>query len=201
MPQRFAGAVTGGWLLAAVLALAQAPSGSPPDWSQWRGPNRDGISPETGLLQQWPAGGPPRVWQTTGAGIGFSSFSTSGGRLYTIGARDDVEGARPPLQAGAADRHEVRERREPEVAVERPIQPGQLATRRGQLHLALRGRPCRVYSGDLRVRVDETDMTTYPDVTVVCGSLTTSLITRDSDRSTSTAGKWPRAASSRSSTM
>ena len=91
MPQRFAGAVTGGWLLAAVLALAQAPSGSPPDWSQWRGPNRDGISPETGLLQQWPAGGPPRVWQTTGAGIGFSSFSTSGGRLYTIGARDDVE--------------------------------------------------------------------------------------------------------------
>jgi outer membrane protein assembly factor BamB len=61
------------------------------EWSQWRGPNRDGISTETGLLQEWPAGGPRLVWQGTGAGTGYSSMSTSGGRLYTIGARDDVE--------------------------------------------------------------------------------------------------------------
>jgi Uma2 family endonuclease len=33
----------------------------------------------------------------------------------------------------------------------------------------LRGGPCRVYSSDLRVRVAETGLTTYPDVTVVCG--------------------------------
>jgi len=76
-------------LLSAALTLAQVPP--PPEWSQWRGPSRDGTSTETGLLKQWPAGGPPRVWQSTGAGIGFSSFSTSAGRLYTIGARDDVE--------------------------------------------------------------------------------------------------------------
>src|ERR1700752_3133006 len=76
--------------LSVGLTLAQAPP-SPAEWSQWRGPNRDGTSTETGLLREWPAGAPPRVWQSTGAGIGFSSFSTAGGRLYTIGARDDVE--------------------------------------------------------------------------------------------------------------
>lgn len=42
-----------------------------------------------------------------------------------------------------------------------------------QLSLALRGRPCRVYSADLRVRARETDAAFYPDVTVVCGRLET----------------------------
>jgi outer membrane protein assembly factor BamB len=78
------------WLIAAALGGAQTPA-PPSEWSQWRGPNRDGISPEKGLLKEWPAAGPPRTWQTTGAGTGYSSFSSSGGRLYTIGAREDVE--------------------------------------------------------------------------------------------------------------
>src|SRR5688500_733261 len=78
-----------GAMLGAALGTAQAPPVA--EWSQWRGANRDGISAETGLLKDWPASGPPLAWQTTGAGAGFSSFSTSGGRLYTIGARDDVE--------------------------------------------------------------------------------------------------------------
>jgi outer membrane protein assembly factor BamB len=90
MASRLALTIIGVSLLPAALTLAQGPT-SPVEWSQWRGPNRDGTSTETGLLKQWPAGGPPRVWQSAGAGIGFSSFSTSGGRLYTIGARDDVE--------------------------------------------------------------------------------------------------------------
>jgi len=89
MASRLALTIIGASLLAASITLAQAPP--PPEWSQWRGPNRDGTSTETGLLKQWPAGGPPRVWESTGAGIGFSSFSTSAGRLYTIGARDAVE--------------------------------------------------------------------------------------------------------------
>jgi outer membrane protein assembly factor BamB len=79
-----------GWLIAATLGEAQAPAPSS-EWSQWRGPNRDGISSEQGLLKEWPSAGPPRAWQTAGAGTGYSSFSSSGGRLYTIGAREDVE--------------------------------------------------------------------------------------------------------------
>jgi outer membrane protein assembly factor BamB len=57
------------------------------DWPQWRGPNRDGVSPETGLLKSWPAGGPKLVWKATGLGEGYSSFSVAGGRLYTQGQR------------------------------------------------------------------------------------------------------------------
>jgi outer membrane protein assembly factor BamB len=62
-----------------------------PDWFQWRGPNRDGQSAETGLLKDWPAGGPKLLWRATGAGTGYSSFSSSNGRLYTLGARGDTE--------------------------------------------------------------------------------------------------------------
>ena len=61
------------------------------EWNQWRGPNRDGHSAETGLLQQWPPAGPPRLWQGAGAGEGYSSFSASHGRLYTLGARGGTE--------------------------------------------------------------------------------------------------------------
>ncbi len=61
------------------------------DWPQWRGPNRDGRSAETGLLKAWPAGGPPLAWRANGAGEGYSSFATSGGRLYSLGARASTE--------------------------------------------------------------------------------------------------------------
>jgi Uma2 family endonuclease len=43
----------------------------------------------------------------------------------------------------------------------------------GELRVALRGRPCRIYSSDLRVRIRATGLTTYPDASVVCGSLET----------------------------
>ncbi len=61
------------------------------DWPQWRGLKRDGISAERGLLKDWPAGGPPVAWRTTGAGTGYSSFSAAHGRLYTLGARGGTE--------------------------------------------------------------------------------------------------------------
>jgi len=54
-------------------------------WPQWRGPCRDGISPETGLLSQWPADGPPLLWQTQGLGRGWSSPIVVGPRLYLTG--------------------------------------------------------------------------------------------------------------------
>jgi outer membrane protein assembly factor BamB len=61
------------------------------DWPQWRGPNRDGRSTETGLLKDWPAGGPALAWRAAGAGEGYSSFATSQGRLFTLGARGGTE--------------------------------------------------------------------------------------------------------------
>ena len=60
-------------------------------WSQWRGARRDGHSAETGLLQDWPASGPPLAWKATGAGIGYSSMSLGDGRLYTLGVVNDAE--------------------------------------------------------------------------------------------------------------
>ena len=79
-------------LFAATIAIAQTPAQTnAANWPQWRGPNRDGISKETGLLKQWPAEGPPLVWKATGAGAGFSSFSIANGRLYTMGLRGDRE--------------------------------------------------------------------------------------------------------------
>ena len=78
--------------LVALLSLSyQALAQSGGNWPQWRGPNRDGISKETGLLKQWPADGPPLVWKATGAGRGYSSFSVADGRIYTMGLRADRE--------------------------------------------------------------------------------------------------------------
>jgi outer membrane protein assembly factor BamB len=55
------------------------------DWPQWRGPDRNGKSSETGLLQEWPAGGPPLAWETQGIGAGYASIAVVGDRLYTMG--------------------------------------------------------------------------------------------------------------------
>jgi outer membrane protein assembly factor BamB len=54
-------------------------------WPQWRGPQRDGISPDTGLLAQWPAGGPPKLLTASGLGTGFSSVAVAQGRIFTMG--------------------------------------------------------------------------------------------------------------------
>src|SRR6185503_8080316 len=76
----------------ALLVLAsQVMAQTAAIWPQWRGPNRDGISKETGLLKQWPAEGPPLVWKAAGAGRGYSSFSISDGKLFTMGLRGDRE--------------------------------------------------------------------------------------------------------------
>ena len=61
------------------------------EWNQFRGPNRDNISPETGLLKQWPDAGPELAWSASGIGEGYSSVSISRGRLFTMGNRDGAE--------------------------------------------------------------------------------------------------------------
>jgi outer membrane protein assembly factor BamB len=60
------------------------------DWPQWRGPNRDGKSADTGLLQEWPAGGPKLAWKATGLGKGYANMSVAGGRLFTMGDKEDA---------------------------------------------------------------------------------------------------------------
>ncbi len=64
---------------------------APGDWPQYRGPQRDNISTETGLLDKWPQGGPALVWQIDGLGEGYSSLSLVGGTIFTMGTRGGDE--------------------------------------------------------------------------------------------------------------
>ncbi|NQT40815.1 MAG: PQQ-binding-like beta-propeller repeat protein [Planctomycetes bacterium] len=80
-------------LLAPALAQDVAPDASQdgliaspePGWAQWRGPRRDGISDEKGLLATWPEGGPKLLWKVDGLGRGWSSPVVGDGRLYITG--------------------------------------------------------------------------------------------------------------------
>ncbi|HSU54241.1 MAG TPA: PQQ-binding-like beta-propeller repeat protein [Candidatus Dormibacteraeota bacterium] len=93
IPKGLGRAVFIGLSLSALLARAN-------DWPQWRGPNRDDISTETGLLEDWPAGGPKLAWKVSGIGDGFSGVAVAAGRLYTIG---DQRGASFVFCLNAAD--------------------------------------------------------------------------------------------------
>src|SRR5262245_53582405 len=72
-----------------LVSVVQLFAGSS-DWPQWRGPNRDGISSEKGLLKEWPADGPPLAWKATGLGSGYSTVSIQGGKIFTTGDRGDA---------------------------------------------------------------------------------------------------------------
>jgi outer membrane protein assembly factor BamB len=77
-------------LLCTLLVLptpAASPEAKTLDWPQWRGPERDGKSAETGLLAEWPKGGPPLVWKAQNLGSGFSSVVVANGRIFTVGDR------------------------------------------------------------------------------------------------------------------
>ena len=54
-------------------------------WPQFRGPNRDNISAETGLLKKWPAEGPKLLWRVKGIGEGYSTVAVASGLIYTTG--------------------------------------------------------------------------------------------------------------------
>jgi outer membrane protein assembly factor BamB len=78
-------------LFVMVAAVVSTASAAAPDWPQWRGLNRDGKSPDTGLLQEWPEGGPPLAWKATGIGKGYASVAVTGGKIYTMGDRQGSE--------------------------------------------------------------------------------------------------------------
>ena len=70
--------------LACLFAIASALTLPADDWPQWRGPNRDGVSAEKGLLQEWPAGGPKLLWQVKDLGNGYAAPSVVGDRIYVL---------------------------------------------------------------------------------------------------------------------
>lgn len=78
-------------LAAGLLALTTAASVCADDWPQYRGPRRDDVSLETGLLASWPADGPRLLWTYKDAGIGYAGVAVVGDRLYTLGARGETE--------------------------------------------------------------------------------------------------------------
>lgn len=66
------------------------------DWPTFRGADRSAVAPDTDLLEEWPEDGPPLVWQSAGAGKGYSSLAIAEGRIYSLGdapsiAEDDNE--------------------------------------------------------------------------------------------------------------
>jgi len=73
------------------IALGKVAPPLAADWPQWRGPRRDAISGATGLLSVWPEGGPPLLWTYENAGLGFSTATVAGGKVFIAGARDNAE--------------------------------------------------------------------------------------------------------------
>ncbi len=61
------------------------------DSPQWNGINRDTVSPETGLLKQWPEGGPKLLWKVSGRGENHATVSVAKGRVYGMGLKDGQE--------------------------------------------------------------------------------------------------------------
>src|SRR5437667_11745637 len=77
--------VTGFLILSAALTVLGD------DWPQWRGPERNGVSKETGLLKEWPKDGPKLAWTQSDLGNGYSTPSIAGGRVYLISNRGEQE--------------------------------------------------------------------------------------------------------------
>ena len=74
---------------AAATLVAQTSQPATADWPQWQGPDRNGLSKETGLLQAWPPSGPPLVWSATTLGGGYGSIAVKGDRIFVQGAKNN----------------------------------------------------------------------------------------------------------------
>lgn len=81
-----------GAFLASTVGVFLACTVSAADWPQWRGPERNGVSSESGLLTEWPQAGPTLLWKASDIGSGYSAAAVVGGRLYLLsneGARNE----------------------------------------------------------------------------------------------------------------
>ena len=82
------GFIAGLALVAAAGVGLSGQGATDSDWSQWRGPDRSGLSLETGLLTEWPDAGPPQVWSVSNVGVGLGSVAVGGDRLFVQGIQD-----------------------------------------------------------------------------------------------------------------
>jgi len=71
-----------------ILATAALRAQSSNDWPQWGGPDRNGVSKETGLLKQWPRSGPTVAWSASMLGAGYGSVAVAGDRVFVQGMRN-----------------------------------------------------------------------------------------------------------------
>lgn len=78
-------------LFTVVAPYWMIPSAPAADWPQWRGPKRDNVSTEVGLLKEWPEGGPPLAWRVEGIGTGIASIAVREGTIYGLGYIGDHE--------------------------------------------------------------------------------------------------------------
>lgn len=74
-------------VLLTVLVVVSAVEAA--DWTQFRGPSRDGTSSETGLLKEWPKEGPKELWSVDGLGTGYASVAVANGLVFTTGLVGD----------------------------------------------------------------------------------------------------------------
>ena len=76
--------------LLAILVFLMVSCSGRKEFSQWRGPDRDGKYPDTGLLKEWPDDGPDMLWSFEGLGAGHGSVSLAGDRLFVLGMLDTI---------------------------------------------------------------------------------------------------------------
>jgi outer membrane protein assembly factor BamB len=79
------------WMVLSIASALLGGAAWAEDSPQWRGPNRDGVSKETGLLKTWPEGGPKLLWKATGLGEGHATPSVRNDRLYGMGLIGEEE--------------------------------------------------------------------------------------------------------------
>ena len=77
--------------LFAALSVNATQADDDRPWPQYGGPNRDNISPDTGLMPTWPEGGPRLLWTAPNLGEGYSSVSLADGKILTMGGIGDGE--------------------------------------------------------------------------------------------------------------
>lgn len=71
-------------------SLVASPLLADADWPTFRGANRSAVSNDTGLLKEWPEGGPKLLWKSAGAGRGYAELAIADGKIYTLGDAPSV---------------------------------------------------------------------------------------------------------------